>query len=378
MDWFNTFIVQNFLLLCIGSIVLVNSIQHYKEQRRVSFFLILIVGLAFTLALANLFEDVSKYYGSLAGTFIFAVIGYALRPVIVYLFILMSIGKPKSKLFLLTAIPLFINLVIYCLTFIPAMRPHIVSFYLGDEGRVYFGGGGFLRFASHIIGGLYLVWLTYISIAALRKKHFNHGIAILLCVLFVALAVVIETFFNGNAEIRILNSTIALAAITYYLYAYIERTQMDPLTGVYNRAAYYRDLPRMEKSLVGVVQFDLNGLKYLNDNLGHEEGDRALLSVARAIVGAAKGDMYAYRLGGDEFIVLANGVNEEGLSAYIADVKKELSSTSYRCSIGYAFRKERSTTVHDLIKTAESRMYQDKEEFYRSSGIERRRGERPE
>ena len=72
------------------------------------------------------------------------------------------------------------------------------------------------------------------------------------------------------------------------------------------------------------------------------------------------------------------GLKEDCTQDYIADVKKELSSTSYRCSIGYAFRKERSTTVHDLIKTAESRMYQDKEEFYRSSGIERRRGERPE
>ncbi len=361
----------------MGAILLVNAIQHFKENRRVSLFLMLITGSAVVLSIVQTVMEACKAYGNMFGTVFGSYIGYALRPIIVYFFILMALRKRQKPLFCLTTIPLIINGIIYLFAFFPATKAYVVNFVYHDDGTIGFGSGT-LRFSSHIIAALYIIWLVYISISALRRKHFNHGIAILLCAFFVVTAVVVETFFDDDAEAYLLNPSIVLSALTYYLYAYIERSQMDPLTGVYNRTAYYRDLPSMEKSLVGVVQFDLNGLKYLNDNLGHEEGDRALLSVATAILEAAKGDMYAYRLGGDEFIVLANRLSEEGLTSYIAEVKKALSASSYRCSIGYAFRKERSTTVQDLIKTAETRMYQDKEEFYRTTGIERRRGERPE
>ncbi len=377
MDWLSSYFLRNFILLCMGAILLVNAIQHFKENRRQSLFLILITGSAVILGVSQTVMEACKAYGNMFGTIFCSYVGYSLRPVIVYFFILMALGKPQKPLFYLTTIPLIINGIIYLFAFFPATKAYVVNFVYHDDGTIGFGSGT-LRFSSHIIAAFYIVWLVYISISALRRKHFNHGIALLLCAFFVVAAVVVETFFDDDAEAYLLNPSIVLSALTYYLYAYIERTQKDPLTGVYNRAAYYRDLPRMEKSLVGVVQFDLNGLKYLNDNLGHEEGDHALLSVARAILEAAKGDMYAYRLGGDEFIVLANRLSEEGLTSYVAEVKKTLSASSYRCSIGYAFREERSTTVQDLIKTAERRMYQDKEEFYRTTGIERRRGERPE
>ena len=359
----------------MGAILLVNAIQHFKENRRVSLFLMLITGSAVALGIAQTVMEACKAYGNMFGTIFCSYVGYTLRPVIVYFFILMALGKPQKPLFYLTAIPLAINGIIYLFSFFPATKAYVVNFVYHDDGTIGFGSGT-LRFSSHIIAALYIVWLVYISISALRRKHINHGIALLLCVVFVVTAVVVETFFDDDAQAYLLNPSIVLSALTYFLYAYIERNQKDPLTGVYNRAAYYRDLNRMEKTMNGVVQFDLNGLKYLNDNLGHAEGDKALFTVASIISDHLKGEMYAYRLGGDEFIVLANGATEEMIARLIFEVKQDLSATSYRCSIGYAYRPTNATSSEELIKTAERRMYQDKEEFYRASGVERRRGER--
>lgn len=79
----------------------------------------------------------------------------------------------------------------------------------------------------------------------------------------------------------------------------------DALTGLGNQGAYHTALPRAEADPeTSVVRFDLNGFKAVNDLAGHEAGDTALKSVAAAIHKAAPG-LPSYRVGGDEFAVLA-------------------------------------------------------------------------
>ena len=76
-----------------------------------------------------------------------------------------------------------------------------------------------------------------------------------------------------------------------------DENERDPLTGLYNRRAY-----EASKKLPIQVSIDLDSLKYVNDNLGHESGDAMLKAMGTAI------DTYAiwgYRLGGDEFVVQA-------------------------------------------------------------------------
>ncbi|MBA2381298.1 MAG: EAL domain-containing protein [Chloroflexi bacterium] len=91
----------------------------------------------------------------------------------------------------------------------------------------------------------------------------------------------------------------------------------DSLTGLANRALFE---DRLELALqraerherrAGLLFIDLDNFKHINDALGHEEGDRALIAVARRIESALRGSDSAARLGGDEFTVLVDDVAEE-------------------------------------------------------------------
>lgn len=327
------------------------------------------------IAVVVLLTDFYKSQNSILAATIFTVLGYSLRPICIF-FIIMMTGKVSSKgrLFPLYYIPLILNALIYVLAFIPATKEYVVYYTPSEEGAAFHGGN--IRYTSHIISGLYLAFLLYISFTQISSKHIGHGITILSCSLFVVIAVIIETFFNDNGKIEVLNETIAVSALVYYLYLYIERTQIDTLTGLFNRETYYHDVEKMNRSITGVIQFDMNGLKYLNDNYGHLEGDKALATIADVISKSAKRNMYVYRLGGDEYILLCHNGSEEDIIQTVTKFKENLKKTGYYCSYGYSYRsKNSSVSVEDMFKEAERKMYEDKERFYKNSPFERRKAE---
>ena len=349
------------------------SIQRYKQHPRISIYISLIVSFALILAFCNSLQEHFKSISSIPGAFICSTIGYTLRPACIYLFILMTYQKRKGQLFYLTAIPIAVTFFVYMLGIIPGIQEYTVHFVHGDDGMVHWVGGGFLRWTSHLVGLGYLIWIIYISFSILKLRHLSHGITILTCALFVILAVVFESLFNNQNNVQILNPTIAVSAMIYYLYLYIERNQIDTLTNCYTRETYYHDLPKMKKSVTGVIQFDMNGLKYLNDNIGHAEGDLALSTIGSIIIESAKRKMYVYRLGGDEFLLLANNTSEEELLNTIEKFKQKISETKYHCSVGYSYRSSSSVSIDDMLKESEARMYEDKAEYYKNSNFERRK-----
>jgi len=150
-----------------------------------------------------------------------------------------------------------------------------------------------------------------------------------------------------------------------------ERARRDPLTGALNHGAIVEELQRfVERSSEGlaVLIADLDGLKTINDTLGHPMGDAALVAVAetllrdRAIVG---------RYGGDEFVVLLPGadrtraegykqtVEAEFMNREIADEHRDV-AIPVRASIGIAMHPEDSVAVNRLIELADSSMYAEK------------------
>ena len=372
MNYLVSFIIENFVMICACIVVLINSIQNFHQHLKVSTYSILIVILLFILSISTTMEYVGRDLLNTNLTLLFSIFGYILRPTILYVFILMSWNNKNLWKIILTAIPLLVITIIFFLAFIPSMGKLIVNYFIGDDGAVYFGGGP-LRYSSHILGACYLAWLIYLCIYKLKTKHLNHAFAILFCALFVVFAVLIETFFNNNGDVHILNATIAVSTLSYYLFLYMEKTQFDSLTHLYNRESFYRDSARFGKSVTGIIQFDLNGLKYINDNYGHFEGDKALSTVAKFIVKSAKRNMYVYRLGGDEFIILAVNCTEQNLIDTLNVFKQEMSKSNYYCSIGYAYKKKGDSSLEDLMKEAEGYMYQDKAEFYKDSPFERRK-----
>ena len=143
----------------------------------------------------------------------------------------------------------------------------------------------------------------------------------------------------------------------------------DMLTGVLNRNEMNNyvdklsDEERKEKTSVGVVFVDLNGLKRVNDDLGHTAGDTLLKDAARAMEEVFPADTI-FRAGGDEYTVIMLGVFQDDLNAATKKLR-EVSGKYERLSfaIGSCVSPD-SHNVREALKIADQRMYEDKREYY--------------
>ena len=146
-------------------------------------------------------------------------------------------------------------------------------------------------------------------------------------------------------------------------------SSIDMLTGVLNRNEMNNrvdELRRGDKDQVkglGIVFADLNGLKRVNDNDGHEAGDLLLKNAAMVIQNAFIGDQI-YRAGGDEFMILMTYTDEETIKEKCAKVKKlskKYSNISF--ALGYCYQ-HTMTDITEALKIADHRMYEDKAKYY--------------
>ncbi len=150
----------------------------------------------------------------------------------------------------------------------------------------------------------------------------------------------------------------------------IERlASCDRLTLVMNRNAWERQKLLLKPCgrSVAVLLADINGLKDVNDRLGHEAGDTLIVTVASCL-GDVFGRENVYRIGGDEFVVLQLDHTEEECLAGIAEVRGIMEKLRVSASIGCAYRPVFDLSLDDLQKQADSDMYANKQEHYRNLG----------
>ena len=88
----------------------------------------------------------------------------------------------------------------------------------------------------------------------------------------------------------------------------------DHLTGLYNRSGYDYFISHLDLSETALIIIDVDKFKGVNDNLGHETGDRILVKVANAIRDSFRAHDYVCRLGGDEFAVILQNVDTVSVS----------------------------------------------------------------
>lgn len=147
----------------------------------------------------------------------------------------------------------------------------------------------------------------------------------------------------------------------------ISELEMDALTGFRNRKAYYNDIEEIEfdkeKSAkpVGVVFADINGLKNINDNLGHKAGDELIAHIARAISEVFP-DAKRYRFGGDEFVILSFDENEEQFNNRLNKLG-ELWRDEYSAAVGSVWL-EHARELEKNVAVADKMMYMDKSRYY--------------
>ena len=155
----------------------------------------------------------------------------------------------------------------------------------------------------------------------------------------------------------------------------LELSQTDPLTGLFNRGQLFptleQEVQRTRRSARGfcVLMIDLDGLKAINDSLGHLRGDDVLRAVGRVINGSIRAVDSAYRYGGDEFLILLP--ETEFIGAYVVAEKiregvEEIGEsvatdrTMTSVSIGLVSHPEDGSSPEELMVAADRAMYQAK------------------
>lgn len=156
----------------------------------------------------------------------------------------------------------------------------------------------------------------------------------------------------------------------------------DELTGLYNRRAYEDDLRSYREKIPEddyvYVSFDVNGLKGVNDNLGHEAGDELIRGAADCLTKAFGSYGKVYRTGGDEFqaIIFVKPALLEDIKANFDKIVTEWVGKlvpELRISAGYVTKAESLTlSVSEIVKLADQRMYKAKSLYYTSRGVDRR------
>ncbi len=237
---------------------------------------------------------------------------------------------------------------------VPSIAMSVLGLKVGTAVSIYFQ--------------LFLVVLLYTPLRSTVSEHYTETFMMRFPVLYL----------TGFA------ASFLLAVQKEFYFQKTERTSYtDTLTGLNNRRAYDADRRKIiesgNMSGLTLIEVDVNRLKFVNDTFGHDVGDRMIIHTAVCLKNCFKKAEAICRTGGDEFMIVSYQPPEviqdqiAKLHEAGAAVREEpLSGITF--SVGSASQnKSGRMSFEELEKTADTEMYKSKSEFYRKSGLDRRR-----
>lgn len=154
--------------------------------------------------------------------------------------------------------------------------------------------------------------------------------------------------------------------------ALVQMAERDPLTNLYNRRRFHEELERMiadasrRQTQLGLLLFDLDGFKPVNDQHGHQAGDQVLVKLAREVGAIVRRNEIFFRLGGDEFGVLAPDTDEQAITGLARRIGERVSGMVFEfdgqravvtVSTGIGIFPVHATTGEALLGAADAAMY---------------------
>lgn len=177
------------------------------------------------------------------------------------------------------------------------------------------------------------------------------------CLILLAFAVIsssISTILNVNMD---------------YARKMENMAEIDGMTGLYNRSKYISMLESYKmQEKIGVIFWDINYLKEINDNKGHELGDKLIFTVASSIAMNMNENDLAYRIGGDEFVMVIPDADKKYLNKKVNDWRKSLDKLrndieiDISVAVGYAYGK--GEEIEEVIREADKMMYENKNKLH--------------
>lgn len=170
--------------------------------------------------------------------------------------------------------------------------------------------------------------------------------------------------------------------------ALVNMAERDPLTNLYNRRRFHEELERMiadaarRRTQLGLLLFDLDGFKPVNDRFGHQAGDEVLTRLARDVGAIIRRNEMFFRLGGDEFAVLAPDTDETALTGLARRIGERVAGMVFEfdgaqacvtTSTGIGIYPLHANSGETLLSAADSAMYAAKNDGKNAFRMSQRR-----
>src|SRR5574344_207712 len=229
----------------------------------------------------------------------------------------------------------------------------------------------------------YFAFQNLIMVIVNRKNYKNNDamrliFLSLLAPLSLAIQVIVNQFIGDTTISYGLTSLgVAIVYINDQEFAIMD-AGIDKMTGLPNRSNYLRMVDSDYKNLksCGVIFFDINNLKNINDQFGHEAGDRIIVRVAQSIKELEASNINSFRIGGDEFVTIYTNRHEDEVEENIDNWKElmQIDINTYKFDINVAYGSsfaDEDVNLEDLIKEADSAMYRNKIEYKQETKVEK-------
>lgn len=188
---------------------------------------------------------------------------------------------------------------------------------------------------------------------------------------------------NNNKIKKLVVTTEIIDSEKNELMNLVYKSSTDELTRLYNRRMYEEELDAIttnnDMSKLIIMSLDVNGLKTVNDTMGHKAGDELIIGSGKCIKDSLCSVGKVYRTGGDEFMAILRCEKEElteilekfdqNIEAWSGNLVKSLSiSYGYAATLDYP-----GVAIRELASEADKNMYESKSAYYVKKGINRRR-----
>lgn len=142
----------------------------------------------------------------------------------------------------------------------------------------------------------------------------------------------------------------------------------DILTGLYNRSSFEEKISELnteENMPLGIIMGDVNGLKLVNDTLGHLEGDKFLTNISNVLTSCIDDNGFVFRWGGDEFVILLPNCNESFCEEMICKINEACENHSYEfinlsIALGDSIKHTIEEDIYTCVKEVEEKVYRRK------------------
>lgn len=264
-----------------------------------------------------------------------------------------------------------------CVKFLPIAIIILLSFFLPIEyveGRGTYYSFGPLVFACYGIFAVYCLSAMVLTVAKYKSLDKKVRLAVLptitLMVVMLSMQVAVPELLMTGAGVTFVCIGLFIT-VNNPVSAYLEQAFWDNATGVRNKNSFENQMSALEKKYqnkqlnIGFIICDMNGLKLINDNYGHAEGDKLIKAAASILQDNLKNAYSVYRIGGDEFAVIYLSPNDEV-------VKTEMGAAQSACgnykgspvklsiAMGYASGTSTSAGFMEIYSRADANMYENK------------------